>query len=340
MTRLWLPDDEGLPRISGWQLLCIMLVSRISAEIAYPKRVESSAGEAMLALVAAELIRFVLALPVIIYSFRQGRSCRTENSCGSGNFYGSIWRRSKFFGWVSAIIAAALLVGAACRTVLYAAGFANRSLLVGMSAAVVTAIALAFAIYAACMGVEALARSGVLFLAGAAIVTAAIILADIPFMRITDVSSDSGEYSSLIADIIERLMQGGDYLVFAAMLPFVAKNRRSSASGESPAGGASPARGASSAGGCALCFALLSALICALLQGFCSLTLREQCGREEYPFIAAASLSDISLFKRLDGIGSAIWALCAVFRAGLMLLGAWSVVCEIIRSRKKSYGGD
>ena len=55
----------------------------------------------------------------------------------------------------------------------------------------------------------------------------------------------------------------------------------------------------------------------------------------EYPLAAAASLSDIVLFKRLDGITGAVWTLAAAFRCGMMLFSAFSILGEC---RKKEVG--
>ena len=56
--------------ISTSQLFCVLLLCRLSAEIVYPRTVSGTAGEAILALIISEIVRFALALPVIIYSFK------------------------------------------------------------------------------------------------------------------------------------------------------------------------------------------------------------------------------------------------------------------------------
>ncbi len=291
-------------KISPQQLFCLLLLSRISAEIIYPVSRESIGGEAMTALLIAELIRFVLALPVIIFSLRTKRD--------TPEFYGAAYSKNKFLGWITTVFAALLLVAAGARTLLAVTSFAQRSLLPKFSAIIICIIAAAFSVYAAFMGVEAIARAGVLFLAAAAIVTVAVVFADIPYMRVEGIAA---EYGGLVSDVIKRLFGGGAYLIFAALLPFV--NGKKHAAGKS-----------------VLFFALFAALVGALLCGFFTLTLREFYGLSEYPFTAAASLSDIALFKRLDGGGAAIWSLCAVLRAGIMFFSAWSVIMELVRALK------
>jgi len=291
-------------KISPQQLFCLLLLSRISAEIIYPVSTESIGGEAMTALLIAELIRFLLTLPVIIFSFRTKRD--------TPEFYGAAYSKNKFLGWIITVFAALLLIAAGARTLLAVTSFAGRSLLPKFSAIIICIIAAAFSVYAAFMGAEAIARAGVLFLVAAAVITAAVMLADIPYMRFGEIKA---EYGGLVSDVINRLFGGGDYLIFAALLPFV--------------GGKKHAAGKS-----ALFFALFSALSGVVLCGFFTLTLREFYGLSEYPFTAAASLSDIALFKRLDGAGSAIWALCAVLRAGIMFFSAWSVIMELVRALK------
>lgn len=306
--------EKKLPQISAAQLFCMLMLSRLSAEIAFPLSGTGYGGETLLALVIAEVIRFLLALPLIIYSAK------------GNNFYRAAYKKNKFIGWASAVTALLLLAGAVIKSLFHTAVFAQRCLLPKCSPAVLTLIAAGFAVYAAVMGAEALARSGAIFLAAAAIVTAAVMLADIPYMRFEAMDFSRSQYGGLTDDIIERLLRGGDYLVFAALLPFVApkkEKRRLNACGAS------------------LFFALFSTLAGVLLCAFYCLTLREFYGMTEYPFFAAASLSDIALLKRLDGGGAALWTLCAAFRTGLLLFAAWSVIAQPIgEARGKTAASD
>ena len=57
------------PNISPSQLFCVLILSRLSAEAVYPRTASATALEAILAVVIAEAVRFLLALPVIIYSW-------------------------------------------------------------------------------------------------------------------------------------------------------------------------------------------------------------------------------------------------------------------------------
>ena len=296
--------SENLPRISAAQLFCLLMLSRISAEIVYPRLGAGYGGETMLAILVAELVRFVLGLPVIIYSFK-----------GAG-FYRAIWRKNRFFGWASAVGAALLLLGAAVRTLCSVSEFAGRNLLLGAPTYIMIAFTLVFAVYAACMGIEALARSGVLFLVVAAAITLLVMLADIPYMRFDGIMPPQrAEYAQFFEDVFERILRGGDYLIFAVLLPYVKTTKVSS-------------------GQTIMFFALFSALAAVLLCGFYCVTLRELYGLVEFPFSAAASLSDIALFKRLDGVGGAIWTLCAAFRTALLLWCAWNAITELLRERK------
>ena len=296
--------SENKPKISTGQLFCLLMLSRISAEIVYPRCGAGYGGETMLAIIIAEVLRFLLGLPVIIYSFR------------GSSFYRAIWRKNHFFGWAAALGAALLLVGAACRTLMSVSDFSGRNLLLGAPVYLMIGFSAAFAIYSAFMGIEALARSGVLFLAAAAIITALVMIADIPYMRFDGIMPPQrAEYAEFAEDLIERFLRGGDYLIFAVLLPNIKVKKVTS-------------------GQTVLLFALFSALAAMLLCGFYCLTLRELYGLVEFPFISAASLSDIALFKRLDGVGAAVWALCASFRAGLMLYCAWGAIAELVRELK------
>lgn len=288
---------ESNKKISVSQLFCILILTRLSAEIVYPNMPTNNAVWSIVSLAASEIAMFVLALPFIVYSFR------------GEDFWGAICRKNRFFGWVFAAAAAAVLVGASLLTLFYSAEFALKNLLIGGSLSVLFITSAIFAVYAAIMGVESLARAGVIFLVGAALVTVTVILADIPYMEIsTSEIAFGGGFGFGMDEVVWRFMRGGDYLIFSALLPFVSR-KNNNASGK-----------------CGLLFGLFSTVATVLLCVICVFVLREMYGVCEYPFIAAASLSDIAFFKRLDGVAAAVWVLAAVFRSGVMLLSAWKII--------------
>ncbi len=280
--------------ISKYQLFCILLLSRLSSEIAFPQ-MSGYSGTGFAALLTAEGIRLLLALPLFIYSAR-GR-----------DLYGSVAKKSRALSIFMALIAAFSAVFLAARTVLYTAEYAQRTIITGMSAAVIAVFVAAFAVYMAVKGAEALSRAGVLFLVAAGIITLAVVLADMPHMHMRDISgtdlSDKFWYH-----VLEQLLRGGEYLVFAALLPFVRE------------------------GGCGtmLLFSLCSVAGVVLIGIFSMSVLGEFYGIAEYPFTAAAQLSDITLFKRLDGFVAAIWTLAAAFRAGLLACAAYHSVRAVL----------
>lgn len=294
-----------LPKISAAQLFCIMLLSRLTMDVIAPPPVPESPAEALCVIAVTELVRLAIASPLIYYSFRRD------------NVHRSIYRKNRFLGWLSAIFACVLLVGAAAKTLMHCTDFAYKNRLVGGGNVwIVFAAAAAFAVYAVYMGVEATARAGVLFLIVAAIMTAAVFLADIPYMQISPMWTKSG-FGTFFNDVFRCFSNGGEYLVFAALLPCV--NREKS----------------SSAGSCVLWFALISAVASAGICAVNYLILREMYPLAEYPFIASASLADIALFKRLDGLTAAVWELCAAFRTGLLLLSAVCVITTVVRAARE-----
>ena len=294
---------RNFPKISAQQLFCIMLLSRITMDAISPPSAPNGAAEAIAVIVVTEIVRLALASPLIYFSF------------GKDNFHRYLYMKNRAWGWISAGFAAILLVGAAAKSLLRGTNFAFRNLVGGGSAWLVFAAGLVFTVYAAYMGVEALARSGVLFLIAAGIITAAVFLADIPYAKITPIWSESS-FGTFFEDVVRCFSNGGEYLVFAALLPYVNRDDKPKC-----------------AGNAVLWFALISALASSAICAVNFLVLREMYPLTEYPFIAAASLSDIALFKRLDGITAAVWGLCAAFRSGLMLLSAWSVLMTVNRAR-------
>ncbi len=289
--------------ISKYQLFCILLLSRLASEIAFPQTGGFS-GTGFAALLTAEGIRLLLALPLFIYSAR-GR-----------NVYTSVAAKSKVLSIFMAFVAAFSAVFLAVRTVFYTAEYAQRTIITGMSAAVIAVFIAAFAVYMTIKGAEALSRAGVLFLVAAGIVTLAVVLSDIPHLRMRDISG--AELSeSFWYHVLEQLLRGGEYIVFAAFLPCLRE------------------------GGCGtmLLFSLCSVVGVVLIGVFSMSVLGEFYGIAEYPFTAAAQLSDITLFKRLDGFAGAIWTLGGAFRAGLLSCAAYrsvSAVLEIGSAKERS----
>lgn len=295
---------ERYPKISTSQLFCVLMLSRLSAEIAYPRSSSGTPLEALAAAALAELLRFVVALPVIIYSFK------------GNNVHRAVYNKCRALGWTGAAFAGLLLLAAALRTLINLSQFAVKNLIPGGTMWLVFALGAVFAVYSAVMGTEALARSGAIILVAAALITIAVMLGNIPYINARSFESLSrfGDGSSFVGDVIERAMRGGEYIIFAAMLPYVSHNRKSEL------------------GRTAILFAVFSALASLGITVMNCLVLREMYGLCEFPFLAAASLSDISLFKRLDGFAAAVWSLGAVFRSGVMALSAVNAVSEVFRA--------
>ena len=199
--------SENSHKISAAQLFCILLLMRVSSELAYPSK-GGFGGSGLAAALTAEAVRFLIALPVLIYA------------CKGGGFYAAVWRKNRFLGWVAAVGAALLLAGFVVRTAVYASGFVRRNMLLKTPQLLIALLMAAFAVYAAVKGGEALARAGVLFLWAAGIVTVLLILADIPYM---DFGRELPEWSTelFLTDVVERFCRSGEYLVFAALLPYV-----------------------------------------------------------------------------------------------------------------------
>ncbi len=292
--------QENSHKISAAQLFCILLLMRISAELVYPTS-GGFGGTGLAAALTAEVIRFVVALPVLIYSFK-GRS-----------FYAAIKRKNWFCGWASAIVAAVLLAWFVIRTVICSSQFAQRVLLNNTSIWIIGALLSGFAVYATVKGAEALARSGVLFLAAAVIITLMVILADIPYMQF-DRELPEWTTALFITDLIKRLTRSGEYLVFAALLPYVKDGGN--------------AKSGTRSGVAGMWYAFAGGLSAVLLCVFFGAVLGEYQSMTEYPLVAAASMADIVLLKRLDGLTCAVWILAAAFRCGVLLFSMFSILGE------------
>lgn len=293
-------------RISTSQLFCLLILTRIAGEIVYPRTISDSTFANAFAVAAAEVIQLLLALPAIIYSFH------------GENFYGAVHRKNRFFGWVTALTAALLMIISAAAAVFCSSEFAIKNLLNHSSMWVIAVLSAAFAVYTAFMGAEAAARAGSLFLVVAGVLTLAVVLADIEYYRLPPVDLVfQTELKSFVADVIRCMGRSGDYLIFTALLPLTARKK------------------SSSVGKCGLLFGLTAIITTAGLEVACRLVLRDMYGTVEYPFIAAASLADVIFFKRIDGWTSAVWVLCCAFRAGVFLLCAKQAVSSVRNATRR-----
>lgn len=288
--------------ISSYQLLCVLLLTRIAAEIFYPASGGYDAA-AFAAAAVSEFIQIAVALPVMLYSLK--------GNC----VFAAITRKSRLCGWAVGLTTAFLLALLAVYSAVYTAEFAQRTVLSGMSGAVIVVLIAGFAVYAAVKGVEALSRSSVLLLAGCAVVTAVTVLAAAPHMRELSIRPEVG--ADFWGQVYERLTRGGGYMIFSALLPYINRGKKE----------LSPC-------GCALLFGGLSLAVTLLMQLFGMAVLGEFYGLAEYPFIAAAQLSDIALFKRLDGFAAAIWAVGGAMRCAVLLLAEFTVIKAVRNAAK------
>ncbi len=289
--------------ISTSQLLCLLLLSRISAEIVYPT-VGGYDITTLVSAAVAEALRFTVALPFILYSIR------------GNDMYAAITRKSRIAGWIFAAAAAFLISFAAARCALFSAEYAQRTVLSGMSGGVITILIGVFAVYCATRGAEGIARGGVLILAGAALLTLIIALSTLQHIRPPELGTKP--YSKdLISQVYERMMRGGEYLMFAALLPCTRRKK----------GSIAPA-------GTAVIFALSSLCIVVLINLFSMAVLGEFFGIADNPLTDIAQLSDIVLFKRLDGFAGALWSVAAAIRCGAFLFSAYAFFRSVTTARK------
>ena len=283
--------------ISSYQLLCVLLLSRIAAELTFP--VAGGYDATTLAAAAlAEVIRFAAALPVLLYSIK------------GSSFYAAIARKSRIGGWIIGLAVALMVAVFAVNSAIFTAEFAQRTVLSGMSGAVSALLITAFAIYAAVKGAEAIARSSVLILAGAAVITLISVVAATPHMRELTISPEIG--TDFFSQVYGRLSRGSEYLIFSALLPHIRREKNAL----SPAGSV-------------VAFCGISMACVLLIQLFGMAVLGEFYALAEYPFTAAAQLSDIALFKRLDGFTAAVWAAAGAMRCAVYLYAEYAIIAAV-----------
>ncbi len=286
--------------ISRYQLFCIMLLSRLSSELIYPA-VGGFSFAGIASAVTAEFLWLILSLPVLIYSHN------------GDSFFAAAKKKLHFFGYIIAFTAAFAMSYIAARTVIFTGEFAQRTVMGGMSGAVLAVLSGAFAVYTALKGSEAIARSGVLFLVAATVVTLVIVLADIPNIRFREIPAAHFN-TEFLTDVWEQFQRGGEYLVFAALLPYTKK----------------------CGSGTALVYSACAAAGILLIGLFCISVLGEFSNITEYPFNSAAQLADIALFKRLDGLSAAIWSLASGLKAGLLLYSSYAAISAVIPASAKA----
>lgn len=283
--------------ISRYQLFCIMLLSRISSVIVCPSTGGFGFGD-ISAAATAELIWLLISLPVLIYSY-------------NGNaFFTAIRKKLRFFGCVIAFAAAFAMSYIAVRNVIFTGEFAQRTVMGGMSGAVLAILLGIFSVYSALKSSEAIARSASLFLTAAAVVTVVIIIADIPSIRLRDIPAAQLD-ESFPDDVWEHFQRGGEYLIFAALLPYTKQ----------------------CSGGTALIYTASSIIVTTLLSLFGLSVLGEFSSITEYPFASAAQLADIALFKRLDGLCAAVWSLASGMKSGALLFSSYAAINAVLPSK-------
>lgn len=283
--------------ISRYQLFCIMLISRISSVIVCPSTGGFGFGD-IAAAATAELIWLLLSLPVLIYSYN------------GSSFFAAAKKKLRAFGYVIAFAAAFAMSYIAVRNIIFTGEFAQRTVMGGMSGAVLSVLLGAFAVYSAFKGSEAIARSASLFLAATAVVTVVIIIADIPSIRLRDIPAAKPDID-FFTDVWEHFQRGGEYLIFAALLPYTKK----------------------CTGSTALVYAASSVIGIALISLFGMSVLGEFSSITEYHFASAAQLADIALFKRLDGLCAAVWSLASGLKSAALLFSSYAAISAALPTK-------
>lgn len=293
---------HGREKIGYGQLAVVLVLSQLALDMTDKNTSGGYTPEHFLTVLCAYAIMLALFVPLILFARRtDGESVVTLIS-----------RRNKILGGcVSVLFIVILLLSAA-------SGFGNlceyteATLLDGAGFYIVLVLLAAAAIYAAAKGIEAVVRTGciIAFIAAVFIIIAVISVAFKMDWTMLYPSFFVSE-ESFFASLTERFSILPNVVVFAVLTRYVDKLAQRAAVWFTAVSFAA-----------AECGVLLYITV---LGPFMRIT--------EYPFHTVASMADIALLQRLDGVDSAIWILCGVIRTALYIFCAADLLSAFLGSK-------
>lgn len=280
----------SIKKISYIQLAVLLVASRLFSEaMSFPLANVEYGMQRFTVILTAYVILFIQYIPLIIISKKYpGESA-----------FGLLTERCKTLGWIYAVLLFVSLliscVSSMCRMKFYASstifGQAPDYLLIALPL-----IACAFAVW---KGIQATARSGVIF---AAVFIAFLILISISTWNKFEVKWLYLDFldrkDEFWSEVLEQLGSNSEIMFFAVLAEHVSEKSQKTIYWYVPA----------------------IMLILGLMFLLEILVLGPFLGSANFPFFTVSALSDIVLFQRLDGIDVAVWTLMCIVKISLAML--------------------
>ena len=297
------------PKISMSQLIMLLALSRMFYTLnGILLGTGDGYGMAYLwAIPLSALMQFLLLLPALFLSHRQGTSVITAGY--------SLWGKG---GAVLAFLCGVYFLLCAVLTVFSTEQFmVNAIYPQAWPVFFILTLTLA-AGYAAHLGLESIARCGfIIFIVFVCGVAFAFLgnwrQINLIFIR----PLGTGGFGEVLRIAVNLTARSPEILLFAVLLPNLGKDAKKK-------------RGA-------IYYLLLSSLLLEIIVFLISAVLGQLAEGEAFPFYTVGSLAKISIFQRLDAVHMSIWVLTAFVRMGLFLWAAVELFQSLMPVKKHRF---
>lgn len=297
-----------MSRISNRQLVITFLACRLSAEMMTLSAETVLYGpDRFTAIFLAKIIAALLYIPLILVTLRfKGDSPIT---CA--------FRRNKVFGAAVGVILAVTLTATAVQTVISIQHYITDTLLNNILTISGIAVLVAVSVYGALKGLSAVTRSSVF---AAAVFGLLIFLIGVTMW---DKVNPDFIYPAFIEDgryfvkcTLSEISMNSEILIFAVITDEIRSKPYKTV----------------------LYYLPLLLVILEFLNLLYNLILGPYMSKIEYPLYIIAALSDIVIFRRLDGIDAIVWLMCGIIKTALIIycVGRIYSVCSKRPDTKKA----
>lgn len=297
------------PKISMSQLIMLLTLSRMFYSLnGILLGTGDGFGMAYLwAIPLSALMQFVLVLPALFLSHRQGTSLITAGY--------SLWGKG---GALLALLCGIYFLLSAVLTVFSTEQFMVNAVYPEASPVFFILTLTLAAAYAAHLGLESIARSGFIIFIVFILGVAFAFLGNWEQINLIFIRPlGAGGFGEVLRIAVSLTARSPEILLFAVLLPNLPKN-----------GGRK--RGV-------LYYLLLSSLVLEIIVFLISAVLGQLAEGEAFPFYTVGTLAKISIFQRLDAVHMSIWVLTAFIRMGLYLWAAVEMFQSLMPVKKHRF---
>lgn len=282
----------------GWgQLGIVLIISRIFAEAAnFPSDDINYGMQRFTVIILSYLLLALMFIPLFFIARKEGDKALSLS-------------KNKLF----AVVLTAYLLLAAISTMTRLQFYAASTIFNAAPPWLIIIFVSAVCLYGLLKGVSAVARTGVIVGGGFLLLLITIILGvfkDIRPEYLYPAVSDNSQ--SLMGDILSELSKNAEAAVFAALFTTV---RRDSIKG-------------------LFLYIPVSLVTLVFMTFLYNTVLGEYLDTTNFPFYTLSSLSDITVFQRLDGIDVVVWLMTAIIKLSLIINGIFVIIRNAFGERK------